>query len=131
MSDNQLHPTVRQFRDFINRHPSLRKEIRRTGRTWQEYYEKWSLLGEDDEFWDVYKKDSSEEKTTKKDDSKADLFKQLVKLTENIDIEKVQKQIHQLSGTISTVQELIDQYQGSKGGARPMNNRQPFGWGRD
>jgi hypothetical protein len=131
MSNKELHPTVRQFREFINKHPGLRKEIRRTGRTWQEYYEKWLLLGEEDDFWDEFKKDQPEEKSSKKDDNKAELFKQMLKITENLDMDKVQKQVNQLSGTISTIQELFDQYQGSKSGPRPVENRQPFGWNRD
>lgn len=128
MSQKNLHPTIHQFREFINRHPKLRKELRKTGRSWQEYYEKWILLGEEDDYWAVYKNDDSASK--EKDEGKAELFSQLLKYAENIDIDKVQKQIHQLSGTIGTIQELIDQYQGTKKRHGPEQNH-PFNWFRD
>ncbi|MFS0672324.1 YlbD family protein [Ornithinibacillus sp. 179-J 7C1 HS] len=132
MSKDKLHPTVTRFREFINQHPKLRKEIRRTGRSWQEYYEKWILLGEEDEFWDKFKGESSEfkNKTENENENKAELFSQLLKYAEKMDIDKVQKQVHQLSGTIATIQELIDQYQGSRKGPKTQEHN-PFGWFRD
>ncbi len=54
MSD-KLHPSVREFKDFLQRHPKLVEEVRRSGRGWQEYYEKWALLGEDDSMWEKYR----------------------------------------------------------------------------
>ncbi|WP_047984579.1 YlbD family protein [Ornithinibacillus californiensis] len=127
MTNEHLHPKVSEFREFINRHPKLRKEIRKTGRTWQELYEKWILLGEDDDFWEDYKEESLNEES--KDDNKAELFAQLLKYAEKMDIDKVQKQVHQLSGTIGTIQELLDQYQGTKKG--PRSNENSFNWFRD
>ncbi|WP_042145045.1 YlbD family protein [Paucisalibacillus sp. EB02] len=130
MGNNSLDPTIQQFRDFINQHPKLRKEIRRTGRSWQEYYEKWMLLGEKDAFWDDYKEDEDSFHSEDKEKNKSDFLNQLMKYAENMDIDKVQKQVHQLSGTISTIQELIDQYQGAKKGSRHEESN-PFGWFRD
>ncbi|OZU90431.1 hypothetical protein CIL03_04600 [Virgibacillus indicus] len=127
MSGETLDPTVMQFKQFINEHPKLIENIRRSGRSWQEYYEKWALLGEDDPVWDQYKsEDTKTEKNTGHGKEKnSELFGQLIKMTENMDINKVQKQVHQLSSTISTVQELLDQYQETKkpkqGGNRPFN----------
>lgn len=125
---SDLHPTVRHFREFINQHPKLRKELRKTGRSWQEYYEKWLLLGEEDAFWDEYK----DEKVSSggNDDQKNELLGQLMRYLENVDINKVQKQVNQLSGTISTVQELLEQFQGNKR-SKPQQERPPFGWFRD
>jgi hypothetical protein len=129
MNNNDLHPTVRQFREFINHHPKLRKEIRKRGRSWQEYYEKWLLLGEEDVYWDDYKETSSDEGG--KEGNKVEFFNHLMKYAETVDIDKVQKQVHSLSGTISTIQELIDQYQGAKKGPRQSGENNPFGWFRD
>ncbi|WP_047981374.1 YlbD family protein [Ornithinibacillus contaminans] len=126
MSENKLHPSVQSFRTFINNHPKLRSEIRKNGRSWQEYYEKWALLGEEDSYWEKYR---GESETEQKSENKADMLKQLMKYTENVDIDKVQKQVHQLSGAITTIQELIDQYQGTRKGTSSRN--QPFNWSRD
>ncbi|WP_010097894.1 YlbD family protein [Ornithinibacillus scapharcae] len=125
---SELHPTVRQFREFINQHPKLRKELRKTGRSWQEYYEKWLLLGEEDAFWDEYKDEHVGSESS--NDQKNELLGQMMRYFENVDINKVQKQVHQLSGTIATVQELLDQFQGNKRG-NPQQERPPFGWFRD
>jgi AAA15 family ATPase/GTPase len=131
MGNDTLHPTIQGFRDFINQHPKLRKEIRKTGRSWQEYYEKWMLLGDDDTYWDSFKEDDeSSSQSENKEKNKSEFLNQVMKYAENMDIDKVQKQVTQLSGTISTIQELIDQYQGAKKGPR-TEERNPFGWFKD
>lgn len=123
-----LHPTVRQFREFINKHPKLRRELRKTGRSWQEYYEKWLLLGEEDAFWDDFKEERVNSEGN--EEQKNELLGKMMNYFEKMDINKVQKQVHQLSGTIATVQELLDQFQGDKK-AKPQEERPPFGWFRD
>ncbi|SEQ61892.1 Putative coat protein [Virgibacillus subterraneus] len=129
MSDDKLHPSVREFKVFMNKHPKLIEEVRKSGRGWQEYYEKWALLGEDDPVWDSYKKEEAEGKSK---EGKGELFGQLMKLSENVDIDKVQKQVHQLSNTITTIQDVLGQFQTTKTPPqqfRKSNN--PFNWGRD
>lgn len=115
MSEQKLDPTVLAFKTFINNHPKLITEIRKNGRSWQEYYEKWLLLGEDDSFWDTYKEsDVDSESKSESGGKKAELFSQIVKLTNQIDFDRVQNQVSQLNETLSTVQELINQYKKSK-----------------
>ncbi|GGB44991.1 hypothetical protein F3157_06790 [Virgibacillus dakarensis] len=130
--EDQLHPTVREFKAFLANHPKLVKEIRKSGRSWQEHYEKWVLLGEDDPYWSQYKEDveeNSEQKGTKK---QSELFSQLLKMTENIDINKVQKQVKQLSTTIATIQEVLGQFQETKKSSPgPKNEPRPINWFRD
>src|SRR5690606_26506434 len=113
--DKKLHPSVMNFKEFINKHPELRKELRKTGRSWQEYYEKWVLLGEDDAYWDQFKS-NKENKTNhseaenkeedKSDQKNFEIINQLLKLGENLDFNKIQGQVANLSKTISVVQEL-------------------------
>lgn len=118
---SQLHPSVAAFKAFVNRHPKLLEEIRKSGRGWQEFYEKWAILDEDDPFWDEYKiKEEAEEtepknqEESKNQDSKkskktdhSDLIRQIVDYTQNLDSEKVHGQIEQLSKAIGVVQEMI------------------------
>ncbi|WP_080874857.1 spore coat protein YlbD [Oceanobacillus timonensis] len=112
---SQLHPSVEAFKSFVNRHPKLLEEIRKSGKGWQEFYEKWAILDEDDPFWNAYKVEESsgdakpksqENKKDKKTDH-SDLIKQIVDYTQNLDTEKVQGQIEQLSNAIGVVQEII------------------------
>jgi len=53
-NEKKLHPSVIEFKHFINEHPGILKEIRKSGRSWQEYYEKWILLGEEDPYWQQF-----------------------------------------------------------------------------
>lgn len=134
MSEDKLHPTVREFKSFINKHPKLIEEVRRNGRHWQEYYEKWALLGEEDPLWEQYKEDGhTQAKKGPTKEKKPEIFGQIMKLTENMDIDKIQNHVQQLSTTISTVQEMLGQFKESKGGAlpTPTNQPKPFNWFRD
>ncbi|HEY4602394.1 MAG TPA: spore coat protein YlbD [Cerasibacillus sp.] len=107
MSTWKIDPSVKEFKAFINKHPRLIANIRKTGRSWQEYYEKWVLLGEDDVYWEKFKQPKLEEVTKGK---KSEIFTQIMNLTNQIDFDKVQQQVSQLNKTLSTVQQLINQY---------------------
>lgn len=105
LEDNELHPTIIEFKEFINRHPRLLEKIRKSGRPWQEYYEKWVLLGEDDQYWEQYKDESPE----KNGETTMKWMEQLGKITKNVDFNKVQEHVSELSGTVSTLQSLLHQ----------------------
>lgn len=132
---SQLHPSVEAFKAFVNRHPKLLQEIRRSGRGWQEYYEKWALLEEDDPYWDAFKSESrapetseekKETKSSKKDHS--DLIQQIMHYTRNLDAEKMQGQVEQLSSAIGTIQEMLDDFRKTTKKQGPKN---PFQMRRD
>ncbi|WP_373895914.1 YlbD family protein [Virgibacillus natechei] len=116
MNGNKLHPTVLEFKQFMNKHPVLLEEVRKSGRSWQEYYEKWALLGEDDPFWDNYRDENNKSKAKgeKGEQKHAELFNQLLKLTKNMDLDKVQENVHQLNNTISMIQGGLNQFQENK-----------------
>ncbi len=133
MNDTNLHPSVSEFKQFINQHPKLIKHIRKNGRPWQEMYEKWVLLGEDDPYWESFKSDSEDNKEEKKEskkDKNSELFSQLVKMTESMDLDKFQKQMDQFSSSLGTIQELIGQFQKTKENKQPPINER-MGWFRD
>lgn len=131
MSDN-LHPSVREFKGFLQRHPKLVEEVRKSGKGFQEYYEKWALLGEDDPFWDQFKKTG---KTGKSENGakqgKAELMERLIRMSENIDLDKLQKQVDNINNTITTVQGLLGQFQSTKGPQQPFNNHNLFSTFKD
>ncbi|WP_339227584.1 YlbD family protein [Oceanobacillus sp. FSL K6-2867] len=126
-----LHPSVVSFKKFINAHPALIKEIRRSGRSWQEYYEKWALLGEEDPYWDEFKVDKheenlSEEKSTIKN---TELVSQLMKYTSNLDVNKMQGQVEQLSKAVTAIQEIVSQFKKTQNNNQPQKD--PFSWVKD
>lgn len=109
MSEDKLHHSIEEFKDFINVHPKLIVEIRRSGNPFQEYYEKWVLHGENAAIWDAYKDDKKESKQ-----NYSELFSHLIKYAENIDFKKVQKQVNQLNTTVETVQTMLNGFIESK-----------------
>ncbi|WP_405102430.1 spore coat protein YlbD [Oceanobacillus sp. FSL H7-0719] len=135
MSDTKLNPEIIRFRNFINKYPKLIKEIRKNGKGWQEIFEQWILLGEEDEYWEQFQDDETEksmegEKNSLKFDMKSDLVKQILKYTETLDVNKLQEQVQQLSKTLSTVQELVSQYQRTNKSKLNAPNR-GFHWFHD
>lgn len=43
-----------EFRLFVNKHPLLKEEVASNKMTWQNVYENWVILGENDEMWKKY-----------------------------------------------------------------------------
>ena len=54
-----LHPSVQQFKEFVNHHPKMVHEVRNGHKTWQQFYEEWYLLGEEDPIWATYRPDGA------------------------------------------------------------------------
>ena len=55
----KLHPSVQQFKEFVNHHPKMVHEVRSGHKTWQQFYEEWYLLGEEDPIWATYRPDGA------------------------------------------------------------------------
>lgn len=106
--NKELHPTIKEFKAFINNNSKLRADIRQSGRPWQDYYERWVLNGNDDPMWKKYSQDKRVEETDSKKQS--ELFNQLIKFTQNIDMDKAQQQMKQLDKTINSVQGMLNQF---------------------
>lgn len=104
--DNHLHPKVLAFKEFINKHPDLLRELRTSGHSWQYFYNRWELNGVDDPLWKSY----SEKNEQKTESNETKILEHLLNLTQKMDFDKVQKQIHQWDKTIDSVQKLIQQF---------------------
>ncbi|GGJ86893.1 hypothetical protein GCM10007063_06770 [Lentibacillus kapialis] len=125
--DDNLHPSVREFKAFLQEHPKLVEEIRKNGRGFQEYYEKWALLGEDDQFWNQYKTSDRIKSDNRSKQGKAELMERLIQMSQNVDFDKLQKQVDNVNNTITTIQDLLGQFQSDKGTSqRPSGNDNLF-----
>lgn len=144
MSGKDLHPSVQQFKDFANKHPKLVKEVKDQGASWQPYYEKWVLLGEEDSFWDPYREEEAvqfknpEEKKEEEssEGNNQEFMGQLMSMVDKVDLNKVQEHIHQLNGAVQNIQSLVGQFQDMKKQLPGKNQarsqrRSPFSFGRD
>lgn len=111
VNSSKLHPSVREFKEFVNKHPKLRADIRNNEYPLQQYYEKWALLGEDDPFWDQYKNAANDDKNSIDSDGRQiELFSQIISVAKNMDLNKLNKHMGQISAAIQTVQHLLGQY---------------------
>jgi hypothetical protein len=55
-----MNSRLDEFREFVNRYPKLRDEVRNGTKTWQNVYEEWVLYGENDPGWQNYRDDSKQ-----------------------------------------------------------------------
>ncbi|MBH0229023.1 YlbD family protein [Halobacillus yeomjeoni] len=102
MSKQSLHPSVQQFKKFVNDHPKVKEKLRKDHKLIQSFYEKWVILGEDDPFWSSLPSVKKEEPG-----NKMDWIKQLGTLMEEIDWQEVSRHIEDLNGAIGQFQQLI------------------------
>lgn len=138
-----MHPSVQEFKLFVQQYPSLVKEVKRTGGKWQPYYEKWVLQGEEDPYWDQYKdtteegkgKQNSKESPEKNDNNQKEMMGQFMGLLERVDLNNVQSHIHQLGGAIENIQSLVGQFKEMKKQLPSQNSnskgKSPFYYGKD
>jgi cell fate (sporulation/competence/biofilm development) regulator YlbF (YheA/YmcA/DUF963 family) len=135
MTGKKLHPSVEQFKQFVKDHPNLVKLVRAEENTWQEIYEEWYLLGEDDPKWEKYKKEkTAQPETTKDKDDVKKLINQFAGLFKKMDVQQMQYHINNLSQAVGAIQGLLSQFQGS--GQQPNNPvreapRNPFTFRQD
>ncbi|QHS22139.1 hypothetical protein GWK91_03930 [Virgibacillus sp. MSP4-1] len=133
---SSLHPKVEQFKSFVEKHPKLMEHVRNRKETWQPYYEKWLLYGEEDEYWDDFKEERERSATKEKRANNQELFQKLSNMMNNMDMNKLQDQMNQLNGVISNVQNLIQQFQQQNSGSDWSQGAQqhrpdPFKFGKD
>ncbi|MCD7033923.1 YlbD family protein [Metabacillus sp. GX 13764] len=129
MSSKKLHPSVEQFKEFVKRHPSLIQEVRKGKRSWQELYEDWHLLGEDDQMWAAFKDTGTEEE---KEDKKQDMMSRILSSVKNMDANEMNQHLYNMSSTVSTIQGILEQF----GFAKPSqpaggSGSQPFSFRKD
>lgn len=110
MSNKKLHPTVQQFKEFVKKHPKMVSEVRGGNSTWQDLYEEWYLLGEEDSRWDEYKEMSVTESSSTNGVEKKEWIPQIMGAIKNMDAEQLQGYIYSLSQAIGTIQGLISQF---------------------
>jgi hypothetical protein len=128
MSGKKLHPSVLQFKEFLQKHPHLIKKVRNGETTWQTLYEDWYLLGEDDPKW---KASSSEDRKKDTAAGKHQILQQLLSTFKNMDIDQIQLYIQNLSSAIETVQGILSQFQQNQGQEESSERRDPFLFRRD
>jgi hypothetical protein len=127
-----LHPSVIKFKEFVKNHPALIKEVRNGNTTWQELYEDWYLLGEDDNRWETtgVKPSPGAEKEEHK---KGDWISTILGTVQKMDPDQIQHYINSLSQALGAIQGVISQFQGSqpKQVKPKIEHKHPFSFRKD
>ncbi|MBS4172395.1 YlbD family protein [Bacillus sp. FJAT-49736] len=117
MATKKLHPSVEKFKSFVKEHPGLIKEVRKGEQTWQDLFEDWYLLGEDDPRWESYQNENAEGTQAKEAKSKSSSksekgwMNQIGTVLQKMDPDQMQHHINNLSQAIAAVQGVLAQFQ--------------------
>lgn len=117
MTTKKLHPSIQKFKEFVKANPLITQEVRNGNATWQELYEDWYLLGEEDSRWEAFRNVQKNEDVNTEvtpEETKSDWMGQMMGIVKNMDPNQVQSHLSNLSQAIGAVQGLLSQFQGSK-----------------
>lgn len=130
----KLHSSVVNFKEFVRNNPKLILEVRKEKATWQELYEDWYLLGEEDSRWETIKSENNEQSEEEKTEKKGDWISTILGTVQKMDPEQVQHYINNLSQALGAIQGVLSQLQGSNN-ANPVKpkieQRHPFSFRKD
>jgi hypothetical protein len=134
LTQNKLHPSVIEFKEFVKNNPKIIQEVRRGKVTWQELYEDWYLLGEDDRRWETIGADN-EPKNESSNESKGDWMSNIIGMVKNMDPNQMQNHINNLNQALGAIQSVISQFQGTNattGSVKPPEGpKHPFIFRKD
>ena len=125
----QLHPSVQKFKQFVRHHPKMTQIVRNGEKTWQQFYEEWYLLGEQDAVWNTYKENPIETKQAAaqtnvidEEESKKDWMGQMLTFIKNMNVDQMQQHLANVTSVIGSVQQVVQSF---KGGTNVPQQEQP------
>jgi hypothetical protein len=133
MAKKKLHPSVEKFKAFVKERPELAQQVRKGETTWQEMFEDWYLLGEDDPRWNT-KSDNKQDNKNEEKEKKTDWLGTIMGAVKNMDPAQVQGQINNISQALGAIQGVLSQFQGKSGGSQGSTNpgpSSPFSFRKD
>lgn len=128
----ELHPSVIKFKEFVKNNPALIKEVRNGNSTWQELYEDWYLLGEEDNRWETIGVKTSPS-AEKEEDKKNDWISTILGTVQKMDPNQIQHYVNNLSQALGAIQGVISQFQGNQPKQTPLKvePKHPFSFRKD
>jgi regulator of replication initiation timing len=121
MAKKKLHPSVQQFKEYVQDHPDLIKQVRSGRKTWQELYEEWYLFGEENSTLNENSKNRTKTSDTQKEDTspkeeeetaKKDWVASVLGAVKNMDPNQLQHHILSISSALGAIQGVISSLQG-------------------
>lgn len=110
------------FKRFVRKNPNLARYVNNEGTSWQKLYEMYNLYGENNEVWNDYLNNRTDNEGSIPMVTKTNefAFRELMNMIKNIDLEKVRHGIEGVQKTISLVQDL------GLGGSNNNVNREEY-----
>ena len=93
-----------EFKEFVRKKPELIRYVNSGKMTWQKFYEQWSLYGEDEKAWEMYKPINKENKAVNKEETFN--FASIADIIKKIDMNSVQKGVNGLQKIVELLQGL-------------------------
>lgn len=130
-----LHPSIQKFKEFVRQHPKMVHDVRNGKKSWQQFYEEWYLLGEQDDVWNHYKVNGETIPSSVQEDSgekSGDFMGQMVSFLKKLDVEQVQQHLANMTTALGSVQQVIQQFQGNRVTKQQRNSENnPFFFQKD
>lgn len=114
-----MQSRMEEFRSFVSSHEKIKEEVRNGNRTWQNIYEEWVILGEENPEWDKYKSNTDKKVVSQNGNNLSinmDSVKNVIGYIKKINPDDLNK-------TLNTLQKVIQIAQtvgGSKGAVAPI-----------
>lgn len=89
-----------EFKEFVRNNPSLIKYVRNGSKTWQNFFEIFSLYGSDDSVWKEYLSDSSTNGTFQSLD--------FVGWLKTLDLDSIQNGVASIQRVLGVVQDFAN-----------------------
>lgn len=128
----KLHPSVSQFKSFVQKHPKIIADVRNGNKTWQELYQEWYLVGESDEIWNEYRTEEELKELKIKEVPNSKMLGKVMSFFRNIDPEQMQGQMNNLQNIATNIQQLVSIFRGNTTNEHSDETQQnPFTFQKD
>ncbi|MGG4490648.1 YlbD family protein [Metabacillus idriensis] len=131
MTEKKEHPSIGQFKEFVKKHPKLITEVRKGEKKWQELFEDWYLLGENDVSWEKYRDDADKAETAAEE--KSDFMSRMMTAVKGMDANQMNQHLYNMNNTISSIQNLFSTFGLTKGSSSNQSKTpgNPFSFRKD
>lgn len=112
---------MEEFKEFVSKHPKLKEDVNNKTYTWQNIYENWVILGENDPMWNKYKEVKETKPNTLEDLLSQNNIKSIINYVKKLDPDSISK-------TLNTVQKVLQITQSIGGRPTGIYNNNYNSW---
>lgn len=117
LSKLELHPDVKAFKEFAEKHPKLIRSVRSGEHDLKYYFKHYQKYGEADSFWDQFRDEAKESESKASQDKKKKWSDQLKNLLDKIELDNIDQHLKQADSAITELKKLITHFSEIKASA--------------